>query len=128
MSSDKPSENTHSEGNHLKLKDGISTTLTNLSDFKLKEILQNSTNRKAVFLRGSFASEEGEAIIILEKTAFSDDSLLSGNKEYFPGNNRLETIFQNDIYGNYHYITDSLLNSKYFLIIILAVLSIVLVS
>lgn len=93
-------------------KETIHDSLTHLSNFKLKDILQNSTNRKAVFLRGAFDSKEGEAIVILEKTAFSEENLLNGNERYFPGNNHLEQIFQNDIYGDYTFSTDSELNSK----------------
>lgn len=94
------------------IKETIHDNLTHLSNFKLKDILQNSTNRKTVFLRGAFDSKEGEAIVILEKTAFSEENLLSGCKQYFPGNNQLEQIFQNDIYGDYKFLTDSELNSK----------------
>lgn len=98
--------------NELNLEKSIHNNLTDLSGFKLKDILQNITNRKAVFLRGNFDSEEGEAVVILEKTAFSEDNLLNNTGNYFPGNHHLEKIFQNDVYGDYKYITDSVLNSK----------------
>lgn len=94
-------------------RESIHNNLKHLSGFKLKDILQNSTNRKTIFLRGSFVDEEGEAVVILEKTAFSEENLLNGSGDYFPGNNHLEQTFQNDIYGDYKFLTDSVLNSKY---------------
>lgn len=107
-------ETPEQEETKLKLKESIHDNLGHLSGFKLKEILQNSTNRKAIFLKGSFEFEEGEAVVILEKSAFSEENFLNGSGDYFPGKNHLEKIFQNDIYGDYNYITDSALNSKLF--------------
>lgn len=115
MSSEENKTDSFVESKYLEkneFKQTIHNSLTHLSSFKLKDILQNSTNRKAVFLRGAFDSKEGDAIVILEKTAFSEENLLNGSEEYFPGNNHLEQIFQNDIYGDYKFVTDSELNSK----------------
>lgn len=92
--------------------DSIHDSITDLSSFKLKDVLQNNTNRKTVCLRGTFDFQEGEAVVILEKTAFSEENLLNTKVNYFTENNELEKVFQNDIYGDYRYFLNSKLNGK----------------
>lgn len=107
-------DQTKTEEREVELKKSIHSNLRNLSKFQVTDILQNSTNRKAIFLKGIFEAEQGEAVVILEKTAFSEEHILNGSGDYFPGNNQLEKVFHNDIYGDYKYVTDSQLNGKYF--------------
>lgn len=94
--------------------ESIHSSISDLSSFKPKGVLQNNTNRKAVFLRGTFQSRDDDAIVILEKTAFSEDHLFNPEKNYFNGKNSLQQILHNDIYGDYKYFTDSSLNGKPF--------------
>nr|CAH7738023.1 unnamed protein product [Callosobruchus chinensis] len=115
-----PSENSekctngdHTPAKKLKLEDepslndvSIHEKLTDLSSFKVKEILQNNTNRKVTCLRGSFDSHAGEAVVVLEKPAFSEETL----KDYFKGNHTLTKSFHNDIYGDYRYNPSAELN------------------
>ncbi|CAG9834670.1 unnamed protein product [Diabrotica balteata] len=82
-------------------QESIHNDLTDLSTFNISEILSNNTNRKTVCLRGSFDSKDGEAVVILEKSAFVEEDLKT--KEYFNKSSLLEKTFQNDIYGDYHY-------------------------
>ncbi|XP_060519796.1 m7GpppX diphosphatase [Cylas formicarius] len=93
-----------------KLNLNLHENIKDLSEFKLGSVLQNSTNRKVVCLRGSFQSKEGEAVVILEKTAFSVDDLTSDSK-FFCEKNQLEKIFHNDVYGDYKYFPIQELNS-----------------
>ncbi|KAL1517225.1 hypothetical protein ABEB36_001018 [Hypothenemus hampei] len=96
--------------------DGISVDntvhdgLKDLSEFELKSILHNNTCRKTVCLRGNFKSREGEALVILEKTAFSGENLTQ-NSEYFTENSELKKVFHNDAYGNYNYFPVKELNN-----------------
>ncbi|CAH1099186.1 unnamed protein product [Psylliodes chrysocephalus] len=86
----------------VNLVKSIHDDLSSLSGFNVKGILTNNTNRKTVCLRGTFDSKEGEAVVILEKTAFAEEDL-KANKDYFTEQNNLQKIFQNDIYGDYKY-------------------------
>uniref|UniRef100_A0AAR5PA77 m7GpppX diphosphatase n=1 Tax=Dendroctonus ponderosae TaxID=77166 RepID=A0AAR5PA77_DENPD len=81
---------TESVHNHLK----------DLSGFQLDTVLLNNTSRKTVCLKGSFKSQEGDALVILEKTAFSAENL-TPTSEYFTEKSYLEKVFHNDAYGNY---------------------------
>ncbi|CAH1974321.1 unnamed protein product [Acanthoscelides obtectus] len=85
----------------------IHENLKDLSNFAVKEILQNNTNRKVTCLRGSFSSHPGEAVVVLEKPAFSEEIL----KDYFKGKDNLTKSFHNDIYGDYRYNPSSDLNA-----------------
>ncbi|KAJ8947587.1 hypothetical protein NQ318_010099 [Aromia moschata] len=87
----------------------IHDNIQDLSGFKLKSILQNNTNRKTVCLAGTFDTKEGDAVVILEKTAFADENL-NNESDYFCKKSCLEQTFQNDIYGNYKYFPTSELN------------------
>ncbi|XP_018564709.1 m7GpppX diphosphatase [Anoplophora glabripennis] len=111
---DVPSESIASDSNYSEntsnSSNSIHNTIKDLSDFKLKNILQNNSNRKSVYLSGTFDSKEGDAIVILEKTAFAEENL-NNDSDYFTDKSHLEKIFQNDIYGDYKYFTRSKLNT-----------------
>ncbi|CAG9824392.1 unnamed protein product [Phaedon cochleariae] len=81
--------------------ENIHDILIDLSHFKVTKVLQNNTNRKVVCLQGTFESKEGDAVVILEKTAFAEENL--NNTDCFTVENTLEKVFQNDIYGDYKY-------------------------
>lgn len=85
--------------------------LNNLSTFKLDKIFNNNTSRKTVCLKGKFQGKAGDALILLEKTAFAED-VLASDSGYFSGKSRLEKVFQNDIYGNYQYFPEIQLNCE----------------
>lgn len=93
-------------------KETVHNEIKDLSEFKLKNVLHNNTNRKTVCLRGSFESKEGDALVILEKTAFSAENL-TPNSEYFTEKSLLEKVFHNDAYGDYKYFPVPELNSKF---------------
>lgn len=110
------SESTTSDYNQIEsisdFSNSIHSTIKNLSGFKLKNILQNNSNRKSVYLSGTFDSKEGDAVVILEKTAFAEENL-NNDSDYFTDKSYLQKIFQNDIYGDYKYFTLTELNSRY---------------
>lgn len=97
------------EDNSEKCKDGVHESLIDLSTFKLEKILHNNTNRKTVCLKGKFDSKNGDALILLEKTAFAEENLKE-DSDYFTKNSSLEKVFHNDIYGNYNYFPKINLN------------------
>ncbi|KAG5897333.1 hypothetical protein JTB14_030219 [Gonioctena quinquepunctata] len=82
--------------------DTIHGSITDLSTFQLTNVLSNNTNRKSIFLRGSFEGKDGEAVLIFEKTAFSEEQFNNGSG-YFTEKSKLSESFQNDIYGEYKY-------------------------
>ncbi|XP_056647931.1 m7GpppX diphosphatase [Diorhabda sublineata] len=86
-------------------EDSIHNDLNDLSSFNIKSVLSNNTNLKRLILRGTFDSKEGDAVVILQKTAFEEEDLAS-YKNHFTDTNPLEKTFQNDIYGDYKYFAD----------------------
>ncbi|XP_076263023.1 m7GpppX diphosphatase-like isoform X2 [Rhynchophorus ferrugineus] len=86
----------------------LHSDIKDLSGFEITNILHNNTNRKTISLRGSFKSKKGEAVVILEKTAFSTDTLTNDTGSL---KGELEKIFHNDIYGNYKFLPTTELKS-----------------
>lgn len=82
--------------------ENLHESIKDLSNFKLTSILQNNTNRKSVCLKGIFENREGDALVLLEKTAFTEENL-QPNSDYFTSKSYLEKVFQNDIYGDFKY-------------------------
>lgn len=86
-----------------------------LSTFRLERILNNNSKTKTICVLGTFPSEADTsypAIIVLEKTAFTDHNVNTainevgdgdGNesKSYFSHETKLKQEFINDIYGNF---------------------------
>lgn len=74
-----------------------------LSKFQPDRLLSNNTDRKTVCVLGKFQhlSGEDQAIIILEKSAFTEEQVLSGDtqKNFFQFVATLNKEFVNDIYG-----------------------------
>lgn len=87
----------------------------NLSNFKLIKVLKNSTNCKLICLLGYFPdiSSENQAVIILEKKAFTEDTI----SQYFTDDAQLNVQFINDIYSNLEYLPNVDLNSKFVIMI-----------
>lgn len=76
-----------------------------LSKFQPDRLLSNNTDRKTVCVLGKFTekSEDDQAIIILEKSAFTEEQVLSADtqKNFFQFVATLNKEFVNDIYGNF---------------------------
>lgn len=76
-----------------------------ISQFLPDRILSIDSTRKSVTVLGKFKdlSEEHQAIIILEKSAFTEEQVLSGDtsKNFFHFIDTLNKEFHNDIYGNF---------------------------
>lgn len=95
-----------------KCKSDVHDTLVDLSTFKLEKVLHNNTNRKTVCLRGTFESKAGDALVLLEKTAFAEENL-KPDSDYFTEKSSLQKVFHNDIYGNYNYFPQIKLNCMF---------------
>lgn len=89
----------------------LHANIKDLSDFEVTKILSNNTKAKSVCLQGTFKSSEGVGIVLLEKTAFEEETLRNEG-EFFTKESALKKIFDNDIYGNYEYFPKPELNSK----------------
>lgn len=81
--------------------------IKDLSHFSLKRVLNNNTDRKAVFIEGSFEDRDGKAVLILEKQAFEEKALNSLRDV-----STLEKQFSNDVYGNYECFIDPKFNGE----------------
>lgn len=94
--------------------------LYDLAKFRLKSILSNNSSNKTVCVLGTFSnqstansddtdqrSNDNQAIIIFEKTAFTQQNLNTDgdetdeNRHYFSSLTNLKQEFVNDIYGNF---------------------------
>lgn len=89
-----------------------------LSQFELVRILSSNSSQKSVALLGHFRdlSRENQAIVTLEKTAFTEGQLQTSTSEsdssssYFTTKSQLRTEFINDVYGNFLCLADPELN------------------
>lgn len=89
-----------------------------LSQFELVRILSNNSTQKSVALLGHFRdlSRENQAIVTLEKTAFTEAQLQTSTSEsdssssFFTTKSQLRTEFINDVYGNFLCLTDPEIN------------------
>lgn len=88
----------------------VHETLNNLSDFKLEKILHNNTIRKSICLQGLFNNSKDPALVLLEKTGFTETNF-NEDSEFFTEKSSLKQIFRNDIYGNYEFLPKLELNS-----------------
>lgn len=86
--------------------------ITDFSKFELKRILSNNTKTKVCFVQGTFNKKETPAIIVLEKKAFSEDSLKDSAGGFLSGKSTLTKTFTNDVYGNYECKTKTDCNGK----------------
>ena len=78
--------------------------LADLSSFKLKRVLNENSERKEIFLEGSFPSrdESTPAVLILGKPPFASDALPSILNE----GTKLEKTFRNDVYYKFDAMPD----------------------
>uniref|UniRef100_A0A1Q3EWL2 m7GpppX diphosphatase n=1 Tax=Culex tarsalis TaxID=7177 RepID=A0A1Q3EWL2_CULTA len=88
-----------------------------LSQFELVRILNSNSTHKSVALLGHFRdlSREHQAIVTLEKTAFTEAQVqtTSGESErnsFFSAKSQLRTEFINDVYGNFQCLADPEIN------------------
>lgn len=89
-----------------------------LSQFELVRILSNNSTQKSVALLGHFRdlSHENQAIVTLEKAAFTEAQLQTSTSEsdssssFFTTKSQLRTEFINDIYGNFLCLADPEIN------------------
>ncbi|GAB0096431.1 m7GpppX diphosphatase [Sergentomyia squamirostris] len=74
----------------------------NFTHFKLKRILNSNSGSKIVSLLGYLTdlSDEKEAVVILEKKAFTESDLTS-KEGFFSSSTSFRKEFTNDIYGNF---------------------------
>lgn len=86
-----------------------------LSKFQPDRLLSNNTDRKTVCVLGKFTdrSAEEQAIIILEKSAFTEELVLTTNTQenFFQFVATLKQEFVNDIYGNFTLLSQPEVNT-----------------
>lgn len=97
-----------------------------LSTFRLERILNNNSKTKTICVLGTFPSQQQSAdktqpaIVVLEKTAFTNNDITSNDDEtqrsYFSLDTQLKQEFINDIYGNFLCFPNPDINSKFFII------------
>lgn len=111
-----------------------------LSKFRLKRILTNSSKAKTICVLGTFPSSNrqsdnvddksvDQAIVLLEKTPFVDADVSTGSdsvdhescdndtqRKYFSSNTTLKCEFINDIYGNFQCYPKPEINSNFHIV------------
>lgn len=95
------------------LNDGVVEDLNNfkLGDFLFRRVLNSNSNRKSIYILGSLNGKDGDAVLTLEKKAFSEADL--NENGYFNDVNEVKQHFHNDIYSNYDCFPKPSLNSKF---------------
>lgn len=69
----------------------------NFDRFNLKRILMNDTQRKMIAVEGNFNGQQDSAVIVLEKYAFDETSVLNVcNSE-----TKMNTNLENDVYKSF---------------------------
>jgi len=76
---------------------GIHENLVDLGRFECSEILKDDPTRKTTAVRATVKGSDEPAVVILEKTAFSEPNV----KAIFSSATVVQKTFHNDIYGNY---------------------------
>lgn len=71
--------------------------LSSLQGFKLIRVLSENAQAKNIAVHGNFENSDGDAVVILEKTPFSEDML----PQLLTSETNLVKEFNNDIYSQY---------------------------
>ncbi|CAH1783322.1 unnamed protein product [Owenia fusiformis] len=74
-----------------------SDILESLQGFKVEKILNENAQTKTMFVHGKFENSEDNAVVIVEKTAFSEKSI----RGVLSGDTTMKNTLKNDIYGTY---------------------------
>lgn len=69
----------------------------NLDQFNLKRILMNDTQCKMVAIEGNFNGNQEPAVIVMEKYAFDEASILN----VCNANTKLKKNLENDVYKSF---------------------------
>lgn len=86
-----------------------------LKNFKLSKILSNNTSRKTCVLLGKFKDSEEQALLILEKSAFTESDVTTDDNEksYFVNFSKVETLLLNSEYGSFRCFPEGALNGEF---------------
>lgn len=91
-----------------------------LSTFQLERILTNSSKTKTICVLGKFPSADSSqpAIVVLEKTAFTEDDVSTldddgAQRKFFSLETQIKQEFINDIYGNFQCYPIPAINSNF---------------
>ena len=78
--------------------------------FQVTKVLNEDSQRKSIFLLGRFGDSKKDAVVMLEKTPFSEDVA----KDMLTKTSILKNVMHNDIYGTYQLFPKQELNGKLF--------------
>ena len=71
------------------------TAPVSFEEFRTTRVLNEDPRSKAMFIEGRFADDDKKAVVILEKTPFSEDTM----KKILTGKSDVKVNIQNDIYN-----------------------------
>ena len=77
-------------------------------NFEVISMLNEDCTRKVATAHGTFKGQEGDAVVILEKTAFDKSSV----EQMLSGDSPAELTLQNDIYGSHFVFQQASCNGK----------------
>ena len=86
----------------------ISQPMKSLRGFKLVKILSESIDRKTMFLHGQFEGSDDQAVVLLEKKPFNEQTLSSVTSS----DTSLTLDLHNDVYGTYEGFPKPELNGR----------------
>ena len=78
--------------------------------FQVTKVLNEDSQRKSIFLLGRFGDSKKDAVVMLEKTPFSEDVA----KDMLTKTSILKNVMHNDIYGTYQLFPKQELNGRLF--------------
>ena len=107
-SSTNASEN-HEAGDHVG-SSTISLPLETFRSFALGRVLNETPDKKLIFVQGKFAGSDEDAVVILEKTPFKQDVVA----KILSQQTTLKNTQHNDIYSTYEGFPPVELNGKLF--------------
>ena len=95
---------------------GDSATLAEhkFADFRVTKVLHEVSKQKTMFLEGRFGNNDSPAIVILEKTPFSEETA----KSMLTKESETKEDIKNDIYHTYQLFPDLKLNGWWFFVVV----------
>ena len=84
-------------------------TASRFAGFELGRVLSDNSERKMMVVTGRFSGREDEAVVVVEKSPLTPDTV----KQMLTNKTRTELTLQNDIYGTFQCFPPPSSNSKY---------------
>lgn len=88
------------DGSIKKPEKSVHSGALNFSTFQMTRVLNVNSQRKMIFVEGTFKGYDSPAVVILEKKVFPEDEIFL-KRGFFNEGTIIRKSFVNDVYGNY---------------------------